>query len=394
MFSIREAHETTLRHFIAHLAFSATVALVMLGILHIYPARCDFQTERCLKILTDDPAADSSMTAFSVGPGGDFGNLADAIYRLRRARLAETHLAHAWCECGLAAAAGAGFSKIIFSPQGPISRDWLPWVGAILRRWDVEIVCPSLCSKDFYIAQGARPDRCQVIPPAVDMSRLGWRDPNLRKKLGLSETDYVLLAPGESTREAAHKLSLWSAAILNVLDPQWRLLIWGRGTAVDSLERFVESTKRGNLLVNARKLLGESITFEALTSAADAAMDFASGMSAVLPLEICMAAGLPIVASVSSPDSRQFLRDKVNAVVELNGTPRILAQRMISLRKNEPLRARIGAAARAEASTLFSIDRNLQQWRDVYARLGRSRAENDRIFTQDKLVENRSMHYI
>jgi glycosyltransferase involved in cell wall biosynthesis len=365
----------------------------MSGIVHIHPARCDFQTERCLEILKKDFARDWSVVSVSIGPGGDFGNLPAAIYRLRLARLNQTHIAHAWNETALAAAIGAGFLRIIFSPQAPIVPAWRPWIGAIVRHWEMEIACPTNYYRQYFIAQGAQAARCTVIFPAVDRARSATRDTNLRKKLGFSDTDCVLLAPGESTPEASHKLALWAAAILKVLDPRWRLLIWGRGAMLPSLERFVETTHLSNLMVSAEQRLGESILFESLPSAADLAFEFAQNAAPVLPVEICMASGLPIVAS-AAPDSRDFLQDGVNAIVQPDATPRILAQRVIALQKRPDFRAKIAAAAKAHAAELFSTDRSLRQWREIYARVQASNPQKPRIFAGDMLVELKAMHYI
>jgi glycosyltransferase involved in cell wall biosynthesis len=365
----------------------------MPGIVHIHPARCDFQTERCLEILKENFAPDWSVVSIGIGPGGDFGNLPAAIYRLRQTRLPQTHIAHAWSESALMAAVAAGFLRIIFSPQAPIASAWKPWITAIVRRWELEIACPTCHVKKLFIAQSAQATRCSVISPPVDPSLLPGRDAELRNRLGFSDSDRVLLAPGESTREASHKLSLWAAAILNVLDPKWRLLVWGRGATVDSLARFVETTHLSNLMVNSQKRLGPSISFESLTSVADLVIDLAQPSAPVLSIEICMAAGLPIVAS-ASPDSRGFLKDKINAIVQPHATPRILAQRLIGLRKDPDLQQKIAATAKAQAADLFSIERNLRQWQELYAKVQASHPRKPRIFAAETLVELNPMHYI
>jgi glycosyltransferase involved in cell wall biosynthesis len=365
----------------------------MPGILHIHPARCDFQTQRCLETITNNLGREWPMHALSIGRGGDLGNLAYAVYRLRRDGWAENNIAHTWCPGGLVAAAAAGFTRIIFSPQGPIAPVWAPWIRTIIARANPHIVCPTSHARDFFVALGAMPGRCQVIPPPVDLDRLNGRDSRLRQRLGFSDSDWVVLAPGESTREASHKLSLWAIAILNVLETRWRLLIWGRGAMVDPLRRFVDSTMLDNLLVNAEQRLGEPIAFESLTSAADAALEFGQGMSPVLPVETCMAAGVPIVAA-TAPGLRGVFRNGVNAVFEEGATPRRLAQRLLALRKDRDLQQMIATAAAAQAKELFSPALNLEQWRTAYPKVGESRPQTVGFFRKHPLVETGAMHYI
>jgi len=337
----------------------------MLGVLHLHPARCDFQTERCLELLLKNLGPEMSMSTSSLGPGGDFGNLPVAIVRLRYSGLTNTHIVQAWGPAELVAAAGAGFSRIIFSPQGPIHPKWWRWIGAIFRRREVEIVCPTSALRDILISRGAPADGCRVISPAVDVSRFNGSGRKLRASLGLADSDIVLLAPGESIRQVFHRYSLWAAAILHVLDPQWRLLIWGRGPMVESLERFAATVGRDRLLIDVEKRLGRAVEFEQVACAADAALVFADAMAPVLPMSTCMAAGVPIVAAETA-GSREFLQDEITALLEPSATPRKLAQRMLALQKDAALRRKIAEAARVQAIDRFSVARYVADWRRVY----------------------------
>jgi glycosyltransferase involved in cell wall biosynthesis len=162
---------------------------------------------------------------------------------------------------------------------------------------------------------------------------------------------------------------------------------------VDSLQRFVESTKLKNLLVNAQERLGTPIPFESLTSVADAALEFGQGMSPVLPAEICMAAGVPVVAA-AAPRLHGLFCNGVNALVEDGATPRKLAQRLLELHKDRDLQQKIAMAAVTQAADLFSPSRNLNQWRAVYARAAETRPHSRGIFRKQALVETGAMHYI
>lgn len=340
----------------------------MLGILHLYPAHCDFQTQRSVELLSKKQIDDASMTARSIGPGGDFTNVTQAIIALRSSCRPHARIAHAWGPAELIAAAASGFPRIIFSPQAPVSRSWLPWINFVLRCRRVEIVCPTAVLRNVFVEHGAPANRCHVIFPGVDFDRLRRPDARLRADLGLADSDLVLLAPGESAREAAHRQSIWSTAILNFLDARYRLLIWGRGTCAESLNQFIRFVRRENLLVQAEKRLGTAVDFEQIIPAADAAIVSARAFAPTLPIFICMAAGLPIVA-VKTAASAEFLKDNVTALMEPSANPRRLAQRVLDLQQDGALRSRIIRAARTAAQERLSAAQFIANWQDVYRRL-------------------------
>jgi glycosyltransferase involved in cell wall biosynthesis len=340
----------------------------MFRVLHLHPVHSDFQTTRSLDLLRKYLGQEIPMTSLSIGPGGDFGNLPEALLRLRFAQLERDQIVHAWGAAELFAATAAGFSRIVFSPQAKIQPKWWPWIKRLIRRRPIEVVCPSSWARDFFIAHGVPTTRCRILLPAIESGRLNGCDPELRARLGLADSDIVLLAPGESVREAGHGASLWAAAILSVLDPKWRLLIWGRGPMIDSLERFSRSANLNGVLIQAEKQLGEPIDFERIVSAADAALVFSEPASPVLPMGVCMAAGLPIVASETS-ELDEFLTEGVTALIEPSASPRRLAQRALILSNDSALKEKIVQNAKTKAAERFAATRFISDWRTVYTSL-------------------------
>ena len=308
------------------------------------------------------------MLSRSIGPGGNYQNLPEAVFRLRRARHDRTHIAHAWGPAELLVAAAAGFSNLVFSPQKRIHPKWWKWIELILRNRDVQVVCPTQFVRREFITHGVMPDRCRVIPPAVDPGRSNGADPEIRARLGLAKTDLVLLACGESFRDASHDSAVWAAAILSFLNPNYRLLIWGRGPMVESLKRFARAAATDGMLVTAESVIDGEIDFEQIVPAADAALFCARSPSPILPLGVCLSAGLPVVASESA-EAREFLQDDVNALVERSVNPRRLAQRARELQNNPSLCRRLAQAGRAVAANRLSVSRFLEDWRQVYSRI-------------------------
>ncbi|HEY1921463.1 MAG TPA: glycosyltransferase [Tepidisphaeraceae bacterium] len=305
----------------------------------------------------------------SIGPGGDFTNLPQAIIAMRSSRGPQAHTIHAWGPAELVVAAASSASRIIFSPQCLVKRSSLTWINFVLRRRRVEIVLPSAALRDSLFERGIANSNCEIIHPGVELDRLCEPDANLRADLGLATSDMVLLAPGESTNEAAHHSSVWSTAILHFLDERYRLLIWGRGPCVRALNRFTRSGRHEKILVQAEQRLGRPVDFEKIISLASAAIVSAEASAPMLPVFICMAAGLPIVAAESAATD-EFLKDNVTALIEPGSTPRRLAQRVLDLYSNPSLRRDIADAARAEVREKYSAARFVENWKQIYGRLG------------------------
>jgi len=336
----------------------------MPGILHLYPAQCDFQTQRSIESLKTTLGGEIPMDAMAIGPGGRFSNPPRAILALRARKMPQTHIAQAWGPAELIVAAMSGFSRIVFSPQSEIPDKWAGFVGAILRRRPVEIVLPSAALRKFFVDRNA--PECRVISPGVDFARVRPANPRLRAELGLADSDLVLLAAGESTREAMHRRCVWSTAILSVVNERYRLLTWGRGPSVGALARFAKAQQREHILVQTEKVLTRSVEFEDLAAISDFAIMSARPVASILCEHICMAAGLPIVAAAGDA-SNGFLQDRVTALVEAYPTPRRLAQCILDLQKDAVLRSAISKAAQSTAREHLSIERFAGEWRRVYS---------------------------
>ncbi len=348
----------------------------MIHILHLSSVGAEFQTRASIEHLTDNLGPGFSARSESIGFGGDYLNVPTAIYRLRKTARRNVHLIHAWDTAALSAAAMSGCRRIVYSPppeisqpvpgEGEIWTNGLRWFHRILKCPEIQVIFPSTTLQQLYEQQGVIQTDSHVIYPAVDLNRISpKRNVSLRAELGFSDSDFVLLAPGESTRAAGHDSAVWAAAILNALDPQYRLVLQGWGPQALAIQRFGKRLRQEGFYRLANQQLGRDVELEALAGVADAALVAIRGFAAMLPVAICMAAGLPIVSSLNSPSAR-VLEDRQTALVTSRATPRSLAQRVIDLRAEAGLSQRLAQAARTKAEECFSLDRFLNQWRDVY----------------------------
>src|SRR5206468_6636671 len=135
---------------------------------------------------------------------------------------------HAFGEAALAAAVFSA-GRIIYTAATFPSAKQIGWVRAAMNYRDIQIVSPTDTMRRAFVERGVAIERCHLIRPGVVFAKINRRrDDSLRAALGFGAEDCVILAAGESTRGADHhRLAVWSAAILHVLAPAYKLLTWG-----------------------------------------------------------------------------------------------------------------------------------------------------------------------
>ncbi len=338
----------------------------MIRLLHILPADADFGSRRARRNWRG-LGADFDCRARTVGVGGNWRSVPAAILAIRRERPFD--LIHCWgMEC-LAAAAIASSGPIVYSPQLPYSPRDARWLRAAMAHRDVHVVLPTLNQHRELVTAGIPIDRCRIIAPGVDLARRRKaRDPALRDALGLAQDDCVILAVGEATEQTGHALAVWTIGILNVLDPHYRLLVWGRGPAIAKVKYLQQRLVDPAGACLAEQTLRRPVEFEQLLSIADLALIPASGAVDPLPICACMAAGLPIISTITAT-TRELLEPDRTAVLLDAPSPRLIAQHIIELREDRPRQLRLGDEARSIAYERFSLSHSLQAHRELYRRI-------------------------
>jgi glycosyltransferase involved in cell wall biosynthesis len=120
--------------------------------------------------------------------------------------------------------------------------------------------------------------------------------------------------------------------------------------------------KQPNLVKVAETPGSDPIRFEDLLPAADVCLVTASGAAPTLPIATVMAAGVPIVSTVTYMLA-ELLEDRHTALMVPRPSPRALVQRVLDLREDPTLRAKLIDTARAEAYEHFSMTRMLDEYR-------------------------------
>ena len=334
-------------------------------ILHLLDRDADFETQRASDGLARSPGEGFELQRRTIGRGGDFRDVANAAARLRRGENG-VDLIHAFGGRALAVAALGARGPIVFSPAAETKTRTIHWLRAVMEHRDVQVVCPTATLRRRMIERGIAIDRCHLIRPGVEFSRVSRRrDDALREALGFSRDDHVLLAVGESTRAAAHADAMWATTVLNVVDPKYKLLLWGRGPKAKEVQRFARVILRGHAISLAEQRLGRRIEFEELLPATDTVLATSRGATATLPVAICMAAGLPIVSTVTYTLS-ELLEDRHTALMSPAAKPRMLARRVLDLMDEAGTQWSIADMARTEAFEFFAFTRFVKQFREVY----------------------------
>jgi glycosyltransferase involved in cell wall biosynthesis len=334
----------------------------MIRIVQVAPSAPDYPTQTAGEQLLRWNDSRFKIGRYALGP--EFLHAIRAVRNLHR-DAADEQILHVFGERALAVATIVG-GKIIYSPIGFPDRQAIRWLRAVMSYRSVNIVCPTDTMRRALVEAGVPMDRCHLIRPAVDFGKIrGRRNRELRARLRLTDDDVVLLAPGELTRAAAPDRAVWAASILHVVEPHYRLLIWGRGEQVDKLHHFEARVGQAEMLIDAEKRLGERVPFESLMGAADAVLVTAQAPVETLSISVCMAAGLPIVAAVS-PTVAELLEDRHTALMLADPTPRKLAQRVLDLRENTQLQWEIADKARTEAYEFFSLTRFHSQYAALF----------------------------
>lgn len=342
----------------------------MIRVLHLRELHADYETTSGVDALSGDTSETFTCDVRTIGRGGSFAMPHTAALQLRR-QSADPDLIHAWGIVALTVAAfgSRGSKPIVFSPTAyPRLRD-VRWLRAIAGYRNVNVICPTDTMRRRFVEHGVPIERCHMIRPGVAFGKVKRRrDPELRAALGLSVNDHVILAPGESTRASGHRDAVFAATLLNVMDRSNRLLVWGRGPLAENVQRFARRLKQPSF-VDATKTLRRTISIEELLPAADEVLVTAAAPVPTLPIAVCMAAGLPIVATVT-PTVAELLEDRHTALMLRDPSPRLIAQRILDLRADPALRWSVSDMARTEAYEFFSQTRFLQQFRAVYQQVG------------------------
>lgn len=337
----------------------------MIRVLHLLSCAPDLHATRLSEVLREGAGPGFRIHTRTIGRGGDYRNCAHAAIALRRSNDSPYEVVHVWDTSALIAGLAAG-TAVIYSPSGPPPANVCPWIARAAVHRSLTITAPSESMRGILVRRGIPGERCQMIPPPIDFGRITHRrDDELRETLGFAPEEIVLLAPGESVRSASHTLAVHVASIMHVLDPRYRILLWGRGANTAGAARLGRKLHQARLITIAERCLKSPIRFERLLEVADIVLFTGSNEAPVVPLALSLAAGLPIVATAAAATC-EYLEDGRTALIAPRPAPRQLAERILQLAEHPARRAALGEAAREAANERFGVDSSIAQLLALY----------------------------
>lgn len=340
----------------------------MTRVLHLRDAVADYETELGSEQLTRGGAG----VVHTLGRGGEYSNPFMAVLKLRK-EVADFDLIHAWGEQALTLAALATKKKVIYSPTRFPNLNARRWLRATVGVRDVQIVCPTDTMRRSLVQTGVPIERCHLVRPGLEFSRLHKRrNEQLRKELNLAKDDVVIIPCGEHTEGSGHHLGILSGTVLHVYNPKYKLLMWGRGNKHELERRFCSLMLPNKYITFATDKFGNSFTYEQLLSAADLVFVTADAPVPTLTMAITMASTVPIVATVSRTVS-ELLEDRHNCLMVTQPRARLVAKKSLDILEDKSLQWKLTDTARTEAYEYFSMTRFIDQYRSVYEQVAKGR---------------------
>ena len=281
-------------------------------------------------------------------------------------RLPRKSVVHLWSsgtlEAGCSAAERVGGRVVLSLPHLPYKESLADVTGEI-DQFGHTLTVPTSRARDELLALGTDPRQVAVLPPAAEPpSDPPGRRNRVRKGLGLTEDDILMVVPVEMIRYGGHKFASWSHAIVRQVVDAGRLLFPGSGPLEKAVLFFANTTG----YLDEVFFTGWRFSRQDVLSAADAALFFYERDCGLTGLAEAMAAGLPILAS-RTPDLSTICQHEQNALLAEPSDPRTASAAVLRLIDDPDLAARLAQAGREYAKKTFSPQRARKHLEQIYA---------------------------
>jgi glycosyltransferase involved in cell wall biosynthesis len=153
-------------------------------------------------------------------------------------------------------------------------------------------------------------------------------------------------------------------AVTHTQEPDWKLIIWGDGEEMASLNSAVQHLNLSDSIL--LKGFSQNLLSEFAGSSVFVSTSLSEGFSMVI-LE-AMSCGLPVVAYDCPSGPRNIIDDGVDGFLVPMGNKDMLTDKLFFLMKEPEVRKKIGAAARKKAES-FSEEHIIPLWNSLFCSL-------------------------
>jgi len=225
------------------------------------------------------------------------------------------------------------------------------------------VTVPTEAAKRALCDAGASDDWVAVLPPAAaPIDDREGRRRHTREALGATDADRIMVALGEMTRFAGHKLASWAHAMCRQVVPHLLLVLPGGGPVAKHVAFFAETTGYDDEVF----LTGDRFERADLLAAADLGVLFCERDCGTAALAGAMAAGLP-VAAARTPDVAEVAPHEIGAVLAESCAPRHATATLLRILDDPDFAARLGESAARRACEHFDPERCRRRLEEVYA---------------------------
>jgi glycosyltransferase involved in cell wall biosynthesis len=222
------------------------------------------------------------------------------------------------------------------------------------------LIAVSHATRQFHVAQGARPDRLQVIHNGVDSEQFRPTPATgkLKQALGLSPSALLVANIGQICLRKGQTVLAEAAVVLANACPEAHYLFIGtrhsQKTESVTYEQTIRQIFRDAGIEDRLFCLGFRDDVPTLLNEVDLLVHAAHQEPLGRVLLEAAACGQAIVAT-DVGGTREILTDQISAVLVQPGDVSSLAAAMQQVLRDQPLRTRLGRQARTQALENFSL---------------------------------------
>jgi len=243
------------------------------------------------------------------------------------------------------------------------------------RAASIAAICATELVRRRLVERGVHPDDAVLVRPGLDFATINrTAKSDLRARLGLGREMAVMLASQPATRGGGQFSAFWATAVRSFLEPNACLVLPGCSREVSRLRRLAGALQQPEVLI----LPGDGYRYEELIAVADAMLLPAVTETSVTAIAWAMAAGVPIIASVTRATT-ELLTHNHNAFLIKPDAPRRLAMRFADAIGKRRQWSKQTEIARCQAYDMFSLHRCIAQTQRVYENVLDARPLSDGI---------------